>query len=83
MFVHCILGENYLRQIYNVIGNNQEWIFSSLDIHEVLSEVSLERSLSFVPDITDRIDERAQARRNPLKAYNKIGNSQIDFVSTK
>ena len=78
---YMFVGETYLRQIYNLIANNQQWIFFSMDIHETLDQQHQVEKPVFVPDIMDHTDERAKARRNPLTQYNRIGNFKIDFVS--
>ncbi|XP_067942795.1 uncharacterized protein KIAA0825-like [Watersipora subatra] len=72
-------GETYLRQIHNLICNNQNWIFFSLDIHEYLDQSLPLEQQTFIPDILDHSDERAKAKQNPLALYNRIGNFLIDF----
>ena len=83
MALCSIAGELYLRQIYNVIANNKEWLFSSMDIHGILPEIGNDAGgvCQFIPDIRDHSDQRSQASANPLALHNKIGNSIIDFVS--
>ena len=83
MALCSIAGELYLRQIYNVIANNKEWLFSSMDIHGILPEIGNDagRLCQFIPDIRDHSDQRSQASANLLALHNKIGSSIIDFVS--
>ena len=83
MALCSIAGELYLRQIYNVIANNKEWLFSSMDIHGILPEIGNDAGgvYQFIPDIRNHSDQRYQVSANPVALHNKIGSSVIDFVS--
>lgn len=72
-----------LQAVYNLISNNQEWIYQSLDIHENPNYDTRTPPVTFTPDIRDTRDQRLVERQNPLSLYKLIGDVPIDFVSIK
>ena len=78
------VGKYHLQLIYNLIENNRDWIYSSLDIREQGGDNSdplSSNTVNFVSDVSSRRDREYEELKNPLKLYRRIGFSDIDFVS--
>lgn len=70
-----------MRQIYNLLANNEDWLYFSLDVQGSLPKSDHGRVEEFIPDTCHHGDTRTKAMSNPLRMHKRIGNAVMDFVS--